>query len=787
MSTSVGTLTIEIAANIARLQTDMNAAKRVVGDAMGDVTRVVNAAKTAFIALGGVVSAGALVQVVNGAIEAKARLADLSLTTGITVEALSGLQRVGKFSNTSLDDIAGASNKLAKALFTQTEESKGAAQALKALGLDFEAFRRMQAEQQFVAVAHAMAQFADGTEKSAAAMMLYGKTGAQLLPFLKGLEERGYAAGKQTSESARQAKQYEDNLVELKTAGDAWRRTFAEGVLPTLINITDAVIEARKGVDDFNVAGEALKVTLETLSVLGVNVAFVFEGIGREIGARAAQAVALSTLDFEAVTAIQRELDADNERARAKLDETEKRLLGLQAKIGSASDFQRGDKDTTPVGRPRLKLAGTEGAAGGAKAADDAYTALIAKIREKVALDQAELDAGRKLTETEKFRLQVQKDVQAQFDKLTPARRADIAAATEQAIAVMQQHAAWEAQTRQMEEARAANDAYIESQRAVLDQAQQQRDMAREQLAQYGLTREALADLEAARLRDAAAALERNAALAEDVDLSGTLSQLYREQAQALRDNAAARESLLALQQADSEDALRGADAAVREYLANVRRAGDSTYYAVANAMQGLEDATTSILSGGNAKDAARAWVNGIIAEITRLGVVRPMLAQIFGGGSGMGSTFGSFANLIGGFIRGGMGSNPSGFGGTLNNPSAFVATSLAVGTDYVPYDGFLASLHKGERVVPAAFNPSAGGAAAGGINVNVINNAGAEVSTQQEPDGSLTILLERAAEAGASRGYAKVVADLSAGTGRASAALKSRGVDMGNAALRRT
>uniref|UniRef100_UPI0037BF49D3 hypothetical protein n=1 Tax=Flavobacterium sp. TaxID=239 RepID=UPI0037BF49D3 len=57
--------------------------------------------------------------------------------------------------------------------------------------------------------------------------------------------------------------------------------------------------------------------------------------------------------------------------------------------------------------------------------------------------------------------------------------------------------------------------------------------------------------------------------------------------------------------------------------------------------------------------------------------------------------------------------------GDYLNSGVSYPSTSgikLATGTNYVPYDGFQASLHKGEAVVPAKYNPAAGGT--GGSNI---------------------------------------------------------------------
>ncbi|MBR0568006.1 phage tail tape measure protein [Azoarcus sp. L1K30] len=64
---------------------------------------------------------------------------------------------------------------------------------------------------------------------------------------------------------------------------------------------------------------------------MGANVAFVFAGVGREIGGVAAQLTALSTLDFAAFSAIGDAMKADAEEARKRLEAFEQRVLNPQA------------------------------------------------------------------------------------------------------------------------------------------------------------------------------------------------------------------------------------------------------------------------------------------------------------------------------------------------------------------------------------------------------------------------------------------------------------------------
>jgi hypothetical protein len=232
-------------------------AEDVTGGAFTAVLKNVNNLKTELtglpgkftqiaIASAGIGSIAGFAEMIAGTIEAKAKLRDLSIETNISVEALSGLARVGKLANTPIEDIAAASVKLSKNLFTTTESSKGAGAAVKALGLDMGQLRTLSPDQQLYEVAKALDGFQDGAGKSAVAALLLGKSGAQLLPFLREYAELGPQAAKVSKEQAEQAYQFEQNLRRLKAAGDEWKAQLGNEMLPTLLNFTRELVAARE-------------------------------------------------------------------------------------------------------------------------------------------------------------------------------------------------------------------------------------------------------------------------------------------------------------------------------------------------------------------------------------------------------------------------------------------------------------------------------------------------------------------------------------------------------------
>lgn len=112
-----------------------------------------------------------------------------------------------------------------------------------------------------------------------------------------------------------------------------------------------------------------------------------------------------------------------------------------------------------------------------------------------------------------------------------------------------------------------------------------------------------------ARDRDSAATQRQRAAYVDTTHDGGALRQSFLDQADTLDLLAARKDTLAAKEAQDRNDPTTGAVRAVKDYLAEVVRAGDATYGVVSNAMHGLQDLTVSALSGNGAKGAARAWV----------------------------------------------------------------------------------------------------------------------------------------------------------------------------------
>jgi lambda family phage tail tape measure protein len=642
---NIGTLEIQLLANVAKLQQDMDKTKSIVGDTMKQVEAAVNVAKSAFIAMTGVAGLDALKGIVLGSLESIAKLHELSVQCGVTVESLSGLAAVGRATGTGADTIAAASNKLSKALASANEDSKGAATALKALGLSFDDFQKMTPDERIQKVAVAMKQFEDGGQKSAAAMMLFGKTGAEMLPFLKDLAVAGELHAKVTTEQAEAAHEFEKSMGQLKANGDAWKKSLALELLPTLNELMAVLLTIKKSTSEQgSVIGEGLKVALQTIGVLGVNVVFVFKELTATVAMLFDKSVALAHLDFSKSRTIGEKYTADAKAAREEVDKLSSSLLGLtNSKAGGGRGGNSASYGVANGDEGLKTLTGLNGSAAGTAAVTPSdFDKINKQTMEQINLAAQALGASRDLTESEKARIKALSEIDA--GKLTAPEKALFKQRVE-SIAAMQDeikardHVAKAVEVENAEKEKAWKAA--EDYSASLDRTLS--DLAFE-TSLLGKDADAIKQMTALRKLDAEAQRAIAAAKGDPVAQALVTSQ-SGEAAQKVVAGMA--------QQKAAQDALNaswsvGAKTALTEYSKQVSNVAGATQNAIANAFKGMEDALVSFVKTGKLDFSSLA--DSIIGDLARIAVQQSItgpLAKMLGLSTGGGGAGGILNSII--------------------------------------------------------------------------------------------------------------------------------------------
>jgi hypothetical protein len=100
---------------------------------------------------------------------------------GVSKEQVVGLDLLAKASGGSIEELATAYGRFSKNVADGIDEAK---RALSAIGVSFEAVKARNPERQLEPLADRFSKFADGSGKAAAANMLFGRSGIQLIPIM---------------------------------------------------------------------------------------------------------------------------------------------------------------------------------------------------------------------------------------------------------------------------------------------------------------------------------------------------------------------------------------------------------------------------------------------------------------------------------------------------------------------------------------------------------------------------------------------------------------------------
>jgi hypothetical protein len=128
--------------------------------------------------------------VASGLLDLDSRVETLGNTAdklGVSFEFIQVLEEAGNRSSVSIETVSSAFGKLQKTLAGADEESKAATAALAKLGIAFTDLENLSPEEQIRLVGEQLQGIEDPAKRTAAAMQIFGKSGADLLPFFANL------------------------------------------------------------------------------------------------------------------------------------------------------------------------------------------------------------------------------------------------------------------------------------------------------------------------------------------------------------------------------------------------------------------------------------------------------------------------------------------------------------------------------------------------------------------------------------------------------------------------
>jgi hypothetical protein len=220
--------------------------EKSVGRAQGAISGF---AKTAAASLAGALSVGVFVAAGKAAINYADNIGKMAQKVGMTTEELSKLNYAAKLSDVSLSELQVGVQQLSKNM-------EAGSDGLEALGISAtDASGNLRDTNEiFMEVAEAFAGMEDGAGKTAIAMNIFGRSGAQLIPMLnsgrRGLAEMSREAESLgvviSQEAAKSAEQFNDNLTRLSEVMSGLTQSVIAPLLPKLIDLSEVLLDLIK-------------------------------------------------------------------------------------------------------------------------------------------------------------------------------------------------------------------------------------------------------------------------------------------------------------------------------------------------------------------------------------------------------------------------------------------------------------------------------------------------------------------------------------------------------------
>lgn len=288
-ASTIGALRVVLGADTAALDKGLK-------DAQSSLAAFGSAVATgmAAVAAAAVAAGAALSVAMKNTIDDMDKLSKTSQKLGIPVEQLSALAYAADLSDVSFEALSKSVGKLNRTMVeAAAKPTSEAAKAFTALGVSVrDSNGNLKSSDAVLGeVAERFSGLKDGAGKTAVAMAIFGKAGADLIPLLNGgrdglkeMNEEAAAFGAIVStKAAKEAETFNDNVTRLGYAIKGVLVQSVSAVLPTLVEMSNRMVETAKNSGILDVAINLVSNAMKGLVSTGVIVGAVFQALAQYI------------------------------------------------------------------------------------------------------------------------------------------------------------------------------------------------------------------------------------------------------------------------------------------------------------------------------------------------------------------------------------------------------------------------------------------------------------------------------------------------------------------------
>lgn len=504
---------------------DTRAAFDSVGRSLSNVQSSAASVAGALAGIGVGISVGGFVAMTKSIVDGLDALNDLRDATGASIENISALEDVARRTGAGFDVVSTSLIKLNQGL-NSAKAGSDTENAIKAIGLSVKDLKALDPAEAFRKVAVGLSGFADDANKARLVQELFGKSLKEVAPFLNDLASSGQLNATVTAKQAEEAEKFNKQLFNLQKNATDLGRAFVSDMLPGL----------NAGIERFILARKYAGGLLETLALYGrLDSSKGFQGNLEKVQAEIAQ------LEERATRITSAGAMRGNDKAIADLRAQENYIKELRQIKTLAEQGDNGDAVSRRFTRDRPSLnvpdqsIKKDAAAAAAKALADQNRELAAQnklIAENAGLTGSFSEDWARLTAIYTkggFSLQQYTEAQAKLLANQPAIKANVEAEAKATEAIEKANqAAFE-----------AREKYVASLGTGLETLQQESLSLQEYVDRLGLSKEAVAALDAEKLESQAIALDLIAIKQLERTEDEALYDLYKKQAAELRKLAA--------------------------------------------------------------------------------------------------------------------------------------------------------------------------------------------------------------------------------------------------------